>query len=57
MIDHIQMKSKDRAGNQIVAKRGPDSKFAVEANTKTLCPNSSRFRLVKMIDRGRVIRP
>ena len=41
--------------HQISAKRGPDSTFAGEAITKTLCPKSSRFRLVKMMDRGRVI--
>ena len=28
-------------GLQISAKRGPDSTFAVKANTKTLCPKSS----------------
>ena len=27
------------------------------ANTKTQCPKSSRFQLVKMMDRGRVIQP
>ena len=41
---------------QISAKRGPDSTFAVEANTETLCPKSSRFRLLKMMNWGRVIR-
>ena len=37
------------------AKRGHDSTFAVEANTKTLCPKLSRFRLAKIMNRGRVI--
>ena len=37
-----------KLGLQILAKRGPDSTFAVKANTKTLCPKSSQFRLVKM---------
>ena len=43
--------------HQISANWGPDSTFAVEANTKTLCPKSSLFWLVKMMDRGWVIRP
>ena len=38
-------------------KQGPDSTFAIKANAKTQCPKSSRFRLVKIMDRGRVIRP
>ena len=42
---------------QILARRGPDSTFAVEPNTKTMCPKLSWFWLVKMMDRGRVIRP
>ena len=42
---------------QISAKQGPESTFAVEANTKTMCPKSSLFRLVNMMDRGRVIQP
>ena len=43
--------------HQILAKWGPDSTFAAEENTKTQCPKSSQFRLVKMMDLGRVIRP
>ena len=43
--------------NQISAKRGPDSTFAVKANTKTLCPKSSWFWSVKIMNRGRVIWP
>ena len=38
-------------------KQGPDSTFAIKANAKTQCPKSSRFRLVKIMDRGRVIPP
>ena len=41
---------------QISAKRGPDSRFIVEANTK--CPSkSSRSQIVNLMDRGRVTRP
>ena len=43
--------------HQILAKRGPDSTFAVEENTKTMCLKLSRFRLVKMMGWGRVFRP
>ena len=37
-----------RCNNQILAK----PTIAIETNTKTLCPKSSRFLLVKMMDRG-----
>ena len=43
--------------DQVSANRGPDSTFTVKANTKTMCPKSSRFPLVTMMDRGRVIQP
>ena len=41
------LKNTLRILDQISAKRGTDSTFAVEANTKTLCPKSSRFRKSK----------
>ena len=43
--------------NQISAKWGPDSRFVVEANTKIWWPKSSRSRIVKLMDWGRVTRP
>ena len=55
-MQYRKMAWKWRTKVQISAKRGPDSTFAVEVNTKT-CPKSSRFRLVKMMDRDRVIQP
>ena len=42
---------------QISAMRGPDSRFVVEANTKSRWPKSSRSRIVKLVDRGGVTRP
>ena len=36
---------------------GSDSRFVVEANSKSWWPKSSRSRIVKLMDRGRVTRP
>ena len=48
--------SKIKSLRQISAKRGTDSSFVVEANIIALLPKSSRSQLVKMMNRGRVIR-
>ena len=42
---------------QISAHRGPDSRFVVEANTRSRQPKSSRSRIVKLMDRGQVTQP
>ena len=42
--------------NQISAKRGLDSRFVVEANTKSWWPKLSQSRKVKLMDWGRVTR-
>ena len=36
---------------QILAKRGPDSRFVLEANLKSLCPRSSRSSIFKTQNR------
>ena len=43
-----------KTGYQILAKRGPDSRFVVEANTKSRWPKLSRSRIVKLMDRGHI---
>ena len=42
------------ARHQISAKRGPDSRFIVEANTKCPWPKSSRSQMVNLMDCGRI---
>ena len=42
---------------QISAKRGPNSRFVIEANTKSLWPKLSWSQKVKLMDRGRVTQP
>ena len=37
--------------NQISAKQGPDSRFVVKANTKSMWPKSSQSQIVKLMDR------
>ena len=39
---------------QISAKRGPDSRFVIEANTKCLWPKLSQSRRVNLMDRGHI---
>ena len=42
---------------QISTKRGPDSRFVIETNTKSWWPKSSRSRIVKLMDRDWVTQP
>ena len=41
-LEGLFYKRNSMTSKQILAKRGPDSRFVLEANIKSLCPTSSR---------------
>ena len=56
--DQLRLRFNDLLGPlQISGKRGPDSRFIIEANTKSRGRKSSRSQIVNLMDRGRVTRP